>query len=197
MTSVIHPSAKVEHRLTMGEGCVIGANVQLGTGCKLAELHRDPRQHGGGQRRAHRRLRLARQAAHEGRQLGDHQGAGAAAADRGRRLHRRHRRGAVPRRGRGRQGAHGRPVHRPGERHRRPRHHRGPRSDDRELLLGGPLLQARERELPVRLLHAGGPRLHRARRGHVQRQLRRPHAGALQALQGRHREEGRPHGTAA
>lgn len=35
MTSVVHPSAVVGAGTTMGEGCVLEANVRLGSGCRL------------------------------------------------------------------------------------------------------------------------------------------------------------------
>ena len=44
MTSSVHPSAQVGGGTTMGEGCVIGANVRIGTGCRLGHyvvLHAD------------------------------------------------------------------------------------------------------------------------------------------------------------
>ncbi len=44
MSSAIHPSAQVGAGTTMGEYCVIGANVRLGTGCQLGNhvvIHAD------------------------------------------------------------------------------------------------------------------------------------------------------------
>ena len=35
MSSTIHPTAKLGAGTTMGEGCVVGANVSIGTGCRL------------------------------------------------------------------------------------------------------------------------------------------------------------------
>jgi UDP-2-acetamido-3-amino-2,3-dideoxy-glucuronate N-acetyltransferase len=44
MTSAIHPSAKIGAGTTLGEFCVIGANVTVGAGCKLGHhvvIHED------------------------------------------------------------------------------------------------------------------------------------------------------------
>ena len=44
MTSVVHPSAKLGEGTTLGEFCVIGANVVIGAGCKLGHhvvIHED------------------------------------------------------------------------------------------------------------------------------------------------------------
>ena len=44
MTSVIHPTAKVGAGTTLGEFCVIGANVTIGDGCRLGNhvvIHAD------------------------------------------------------------------------------------------------------------------------------------------------------------
>lgn len=35
MTSVVHPTAKIGEGTTLGEFCVIGANVSIGAGCKI------------------------------------------------------------------------------------------------------------------------------------------------------------------
>ena len=98
MTSVVHPSAVLGAGTTMGEYCVVGANVRVGTGCRIGH----------------------HVVIHDGTVIGDDvriddhatlgklpmKAANSATTkeqelpplDAGRHLHRRHRRGALPRR---------------------------------------------------------------------------------------------------
>src|SRR5262249_20662667 len=87
-----------------------------------------------------------------------------------------------------------RPRHRERRRDRGRPHHRGPRRHGRESVLDRSLREARERVLHHGLFDHRGPRLHRARRGDEQRQLRGPHRRAFQAFQGRDREARRTRG---